>query len=856
MGDEDREITPGEEAAPRQLPPGQEGDEEETIASAVVRPEGEEEEPSSAAAEPSSDVSAEAPQPAEAEGAEPPPNEPPGDGHAGEPSQDDEEGPPETGEGEEEEEDQGADEGQDGSADAQPPPEAMEVPLPVVGRVPLKAVAALALLAGAAFVAVLVFTLDRWRGEPAPAGPPPPLVAAGAQREDAEAPPAIDLGAMTYQELMELARQYESHGDDPSAARAYRAAAERAEAGLPEALFARYRLSCVLNRSGRHEEAHRICEALRAVSRPGDELWKCAVLGSVRALYERGEWGEMFRHAYLLRANTARYPEEAALNRWLAYCKAMARATIYLQAASEGEQPFEMSAPVLGRAECPTRPLAAGDILPDSGRYGDGSCEATYEGGELHLSAQAAPIGRVLAAVSEASGLPIDYRGPADYVVSASLETISVPHALELVLGSAGLSAEQRDGGLVVRDLDVMPRSRSEALKGAQWALQEFLILYPESAHVGEAYYALAYLYVLEGQREMALDQLDVLSKECPRSPWSTYGRYLAGRLRYEMGQWARAERDLLAVVDAEGTHPLERSAFLHAAQCQVQLGRYEEAVTCFRRALAGATGHPLAPGILYNIAYCLERSGASPLEVEERYLELRTRYAGTDYAREADYRLARMALEGGRYEKAVTRYEAYLAAWSIDDERGRSACADLVRAYGATGDHVRAALLGHVMCNAFAESPQFWQCLPALVSAHRRAGMAALGLELLEGCREAAEDADRRGRLCAARAGFLADLGRTEEALAALDEMPAGLADPEVLHAANLVRAGLLTRGGQPEAAARLCREVALRSADRELRAAALKLIARQYELRKEFDKVALVYSGKVPLEPKGEAR
>ncbi|MHC4787673.1 MAG: tetratricopeptide repeat protein, partial [Planctomycetota bacterium] len=217
------------------------------------------------------------------------------------------------------------------------------------------------------------------------------------------------------------------------------------------------------------------------------------------------------------------------------------------------------------------------------------------------------------------------------------------------------------------------PQTNAEALEAALWALQEFLILYPESAHVAEAYYALAHLYMSEGRPKMALDQLAVLCKEFPGSPWTVYGHYMAGRARFERGDWAGAERELLAVVDTAEEHVLTRSAFLWAAQAQVELGRYTEAVACFRRALADEAKDPLTPKILYNIAYCLEMSRSSPLEVEERYTELRTRFPETEYAREADYRLARMAMEAGHHRKAVARYEFYLGRWSIRERRGRA---------------------------------------------------------------------------------------------------------------------------------------------------------------------------------------
>jgi len=730
------------------------------------------------------------------------------------------------------------------------PPDIHQLRLPLVGRVPLRTVGILACLAALAFLAVLIVGLVlRGRPEPPPssARPARAAVAVALAREGAA---EADLSQLGYTDLMEGAERSAKGGDLSAAASLYRAAGSREDAGLPKVLLARSRLSEVLLQMARPDEALRICEALRSVSRPGDELWKSALTGSIRALGQQQQWDDYFRQVYLLRANTARYGDRAALDRWLAYCQAMARVRMCLARSKDGGALYGVRPPPFGQAPCAVRPLMAEDIAPASGKYGDGTLTAQYAGGELRLQSEGAPLGKVLAEISRVAGLTITFEGAKDYPVTASLETLSPENGLELVLGSVGLAADAGDGRLTIRRMDPVPKSKEGALTAALWALQEFLILYPESVHVPEAYYALSHLYMSQGQTKMALDQLEILSKEFPESPWTLSGHYVAGRALTDLQDWAGGERELLAVVDKGPDSPLSQPAFLWAAQCEVEMRKYKDAVACFRRALASQVQDPLTPTILYKIAYCLEKSGASPLEVEERYMELRTRYPGTEYAREADYRLGRMALDNGDYAKAVTRYEFYLITWPIQGERSRQACADLVQAYVRAGEDVRAALLGEVMCSAFGAEAQYRQALPLVLEAHEKAGMEAGGLDLIDRSAALTDDPEQRLYLSVAKAGFLANLQRYDEAEAILAQVEGELQGKDVAHEAKLVRAKVLAGRGEPDKALSAAREAAINSHSEDVRARALTLMAHHFEAKKEFGKAALAYAGKCPVE------
>ncbi len=725
--------------------------------------------------------------------------------------------------------------------------------LPLIGDVPFWMLGAAVGAAFLIFAGTLAVGLRAWQAPPRPAGP----VAEPAPRTAGPAPSvpsfsAQELAAQSYEELLDHGAHRMVVGDYAAAVQLYREAAARKEEGMASVVLARHRLSQALARIGQRAEALQICESLRSLSRPGDELWKQVLITGIAILGEEERWEEFFRDLYLLRANSARYADEASLNRWVAYQRAMAKVRLYLAAAEEARTLYDIEVPSFGAAPCRLRELTEADIVVLSGKYGDGSVKVEYRTGELDLRSEGAPLGRVLELVEQASGLSIEYDGPDQYPVSACLKAIGPEQVLEAALGSVGLQVRMEAGKAVVETLAPRPESAAAALSAALWGAQEFLILYPESPNVPEAYYALSHLYMTQGPAEMALDQLDVLCSQFPRSSWAAYGHYIAGRARYDAGDWTRAERNLLLLADGSPTHPLAPSAFLWAAQSEMELGEYTDAVSCFRRALAHEINEPLAPRIFYNIAFCTEKAGDSPLEVEERYLELRTRHPDTDYARRADYRLARMALESGRYQKAAARYEFFLSNWPLEVEESSRACRELVGAYVHCGDYARAVMLGEVMVASFGHEDHYWQALPDLLEAYRQCGLLAMAVRVLDRCLEAMDEPGRRQYLAVEKAGFLTDMGEHDQAEDALAAVQDQIEDPDLRERARLCEARLLL-SRDPALGLELCRQIALESVLAGNPAQALCLMGEYYEQAKQFESAALVYSGKCPVQEEG---
>jgi hypothetical protein len=248
-----------------------------------------------------------------------------------------------------------------------------------------------------------------------------------------------------------------------------------------------------------------------------------------------------------------------------------------------------------------------------------------------------------------------------------------------------------------------------------------------------------------------------------------------------------------------------------------------------------------------------MERSRAFPLEVEERYLEVRTRYPQSDYARMADYRLARMPFLAGEYEQAARRYEFYLRHWQMEDSGSRSACRDLIFCYLRSGECERAVLLGEMMVPNLGHQDELWEALPALFQACSRAGMAKIGLGIVERSLDLANTRDQRDMLRLARIRFMTELRHYRDAKETLKELCGSATDSEVLAAACVARARLELAQMQPLSDLAGCRKVVQTAQSEQTRAEALELLGRYYESKRQFDDAAHAYAGMCPVSNQG---
>lgn len=671
------------------------------------------------------------------------------------------------------------------------------------------------------------------------------------------------LAALGYDELISLGDGCVDAKNWEYAERCYRAAAKKEGESLARSLVAQSRLSLALVSLGKYEEALEIVQSLLSVSRPGDELWRNALITSVAIRGEQQRWKEMFRDLYRLQANCTRYRDSEALTRWVIYRKAMAKVSVSLALLGEKGCLYESEPPVFGRGASPQRLVAEQDIAAAPTSGGDGSLSSQWQDGLLHLRSEGAPLRTVLGETANGAGWNISCKDQGKQLITARLTGAPPEEALEVILGSVGLEASREGERLVVGDMEPGRKSAEDAREAALTACQEFLILFPESAHVPEAYYALAHLYMTQGRQQMALDQLVILADEFPQSPWTAWGHYAAGRAWGEMGKSDLAERELLLLVDSSEEHPLCARAFFWAGHYQMEQRKYEQAAASFQRAASLAGTQEFSAQALYGVARCMEEGGYARADVEEKYHEVKARFAGTEHARLADYRLARMALDAKDFGEAATRYEHILSEWPVEGEFAKTTCCDLIHCYLQSGQHVRAVVLGQLMRSRFSKAAEIRELLPLLVEVYEKADMEESALQLVEQSLALLPDASERPALMLEKARIQVELGRYAEAESVLAEIEdAGASagsvkpDEQLLHGVRLLRAKICMAQGKDDAGFDLCLQVAHKCESAALRAKALRMIGAYYERKMEFDRAALAYSGKCPLNATGDGQ
>jgi tetratricopeptide (TPR) repeat protein len=153
-------------------------------------------------------------------------------------------------------------------------------------------------------------------------------------------------------------------------------------------------------------------------------------------------------------------------------------------------------------------------------------------------------------------------------------------------------------------------------------------------------------------------------------------------------------------------------------------------------------------------------------------------------------------------------------------------------------------------MCSAFGREPEYWEALPVLLTACRRAHLEREALQIIELSRAATDDAGRAVWLMLERSELLVDLGRIEEAEALLQQLHQQVQEPDMRHRLVTVQARTTAARGDPAGAIELCRDVAIRASSEQTRAAALLFMGRLYEAGKQFEKAAFAYAGRCPVE------
>jgi len=709
------------------------------------------------------------------------------------------------------------------------------------------------------------------------------------------APQAADVQDKGVYSTPEVRAQFEAaekavgDGDLNQAVRLYSELAESKEAEAKETWFAQHRLSQILLRLGQYDKAIVASETLRSVSKPGDELWKHAMLTIARAegaiAAKQGgsqeHWKAFFSACHTLRANSTRYGDELNLNSWIDYRMTMAKMEMFVTRWEEAAELYGMDRPPFGSGPPECKVLALSDVPNQPQPRGKVELKVEVAEGQADVVAEGAPVLDVLSAITTGMGLKLECTDVAEKTpVFAKLLGVTAEEALETVLGSEGLVGRQDEGAFIVGPMDLSVLSKKDVAGAASLALQQFVVTHPSSFYADEASYALAHVYAVQGDTQLALSQIQLLQKMFPYSSWTQRGHFVAARILEKGKAWADAEREMLAMVDvAKPGDPLVAKGFFWVAQYRVEQGKeleaqagsvrgrrddaqekYNAARQYYEKALSIGIPEAMTAEADYGIAWCMEKQKGTKFSVEaveDSYRKVIATYRGTTPAEMATYRLARMAFDDAagpkasdktaKWEKAVQRYESYLKQYGVKSVQSSAACQDLLQAYLEAGQDGRAAVLAEVIRAATDWQADAEHVLPLLMNAYRKMNMPELGLKAIEEARSKHLPAAILDSLDVAEAELRMQLNNLSDANVVLDRVEKTGTDPRAIQEARLLRAKVCRVKLEYAKAIAICRDVALGPYD-DLKVEALKLMGECYEASGEHDKAVWAYRGYCP--------
>ncbi len=607
-----------------------------------------------------------------------------------------------------------------------------DIPIPdeVVPSVPMHLV-----LVVAGVAAVIVFVLSLLLGRSLGRGP---VVVV----EPAKPFEGIEFASLKYDDLMALGERVEKAGNFELAMRIYARAATRKEKGRAGRLWAAFRLAALKRRMGRNEEAAELFGRVASVFNPGTRVWRAAVSEMCSAYEAAGRYADWRRSLYELASHAGCYRDSDAVSAWCAYRLAAGTVNLFFRKIGDSVKLYDLEPGWFGRDEFPYGSLSLKDFASVGEPLKQG-LKVERKGVGVVVRAGDVPLAEVLkdlgfrVRVSSVAAAALERR------VSAYTALLTALDAAVVVAGQIGLKVEQAKDDPSVVVVSALPGPDDMTLEYVRSAatslVQDLLLRHPDSPYVPEGYFMLAVMYLKSAHRKVAMEQLDILFRTHPRSKWTLYGRYVAGRAYAESGEWRKAADEMFRIVDyrPEDESLLQR-ALLWAARYRLKHGDYASTLGAFEDLLRMRPAKEVLPEIYYGMALCRRRLGGDARWVERSYGLVELLFPGTSYARRAAYDLAEYALERGEWRTAAGRFARYLDGYVPDEDFDRRAPALFVEACYRAGMYLYAALAGDWLIGRYEKDGSFADRLLLAVDSMLKAGLEERALrrvnELLAG--------------------------------------------------------------------------------------------------------------------------
>jgi len=435
--------------------------------------------------------------------------------------------------------------------------------------------------------------------------------------------------------------------------------------------------------------------------------------------------------------------------------------------------------------------------------------------------------------------------------VLMAVRDVSAPRAIEVACGAAGLVARLSGTEVLVHDpraIRSTPVLQSLVAKEAESMWRRRLLDNRAAHRHAWAHFALGLLHEHGGQTASAMAEFNLLTRRYADSPLAPRAQLRSAGMRIGLRDYAGAREQLLDLLNRHPNFPDSDLVYLRLGESTLQAGLHEKAITTFRKLYYWELSRPSQIGAAFGAgkAYHLLGRHEDAVAWMTRYRQV-SHGTGDAHAPEAEFLLARSLLTLGETEKAETalrraltlepaqplRADATMALADIlaQAEEFAEALALLhrVEAEGAPADRIDSAVLDEA--RLLQDMGLVQRALHRLKDRRPKTAGAQAAVEMeieIARCAVALDRPDDARRLLEGAAAHLDPGPLARRVSAELAEVHLALG--RIREAANFARSVLAE---DPEPA---------------VRRQALQTLGKAYLARRDYDRAAIAFAGKVP--------
>ncbi len=419
----------------------------------------------------------------------------------------------------------------------------------------------------------------------------------------------------------------------------------------------------------------------------------------------------------------------------------------------------------------------------------------------------------------------------------------------EIAAGSAGLIAEYAAEGLTIQNpsmYDNLNDHRQILTREAIFVWRRFLLRNPGDHRCPNAHFAMGLLQETLGESVAALGEYKLMASQFAFNPLTPHALLNSSRIKTGLQDYTGARADLTELIVQYPECKLIDQASLGLAHATARIGRYDEALTMFRKVFNLDLNKESRRDAAYGAADCYDRLGRQD-EAKKWYIQAIRLTPDL-----SDHRIYTAYLNLGKALIALNDYDQAAVALRqafqgpLTTEEFVETVLQLTEAQTRQERFVPALNMLEKIPDEKLTPDQSCRVLMARTSILREINLADTALSLLHRKLEFVNDPQLRGRLTVEIAKCNFEVGELARAQKNLSDALVSLSPGPYARQASLLLIDINQRLGQYDQAKLLCLQFLNQTAeDLPEYKRGLALLGEIYTKLKEHDKAAMAFVG-----------